>query len=281
MQFSSSEWRDSIYRTESELEVSFRRSSICGSISIYICFSYFFRYDKDETVKLDGDKIYRYTHLLVEQKGKYFYENEHLKHSHDMLESINCFSSIGIEYRSFCPVKIKTKPCIVLVRRKSGFEPPLVVKEIDGITKTYINAANETSDMKYGHKYDDDDPATNPDSIVDDAIEWDVIDANKTIVAMNELRKPTKHTKLKIKQFIETHFRAEHSTSDSDNEQAETVVPVHKRSAKSSIRDIIKSERIKEIAEKISQMDLKSLCDLEKDSVKSCLIKIIDEHEDK
>lgn len=277
MQFSSSEWCDSIYRTESELEVSFCWSSICGSISIYICSSYLFRYDKDETVKMDDDKIYRYTHLLVEQKRKYFYENEHLKHSHDTLESINCFSSIGIEYRSFCPVKIKTKPCIVLLRRKSGFEPPLVVKDIDGIAETDMNAANETSDMEYGH--DDDDPATN--SNVDDAIEWDVVDANKTIVAMNELRKPTKHTKLKIKRFIETHFRAEHSTSDPNNEQAESVVPVHKRSAKSNIRDIIKSERIKEIAEKISQMDLKSMCDLEKDSVKSCLIKIIDEHEDK
>lgn len=252
--------------------------------NLYLLF-YFFRYDKDETVNLGDDKVFRYSHLLVEQKGKYFYENEHLKHSHDTLESINCFSSIGIEYRSFCPVKIKTKPCIVLLQRKSGFKPPLVVEEIDGIAETDTDAVNEISDIKYGHKYDDDDndnvPATNPDSTVYDAKEWDVVDANKTIVAINELRKPTKHTKLKIKRFIETHFRAKPLSSDSENEQTESVVPVHKRSAKSSIRNIIKSERIKEIAEQISQMDLKSMCDLEKDSVKSCLIKIIDEHVDK
>lgn len=249
-------------------------------------FLYFFRYDKNETVQFGDDKIFRYTHLLVEQKGKYFYENEHLKHSHDMLESINCFSSIGIEYRSFCPLKIKTKPCIVLLRRKSGFELPLVAIEKDGTAGTDEDTTNEITVMENAHKYNDDDDdndgndlSTNPDSTVDDAKEWDVVDANKTIVAMNELSKPTKHTKLKIKRFIETHFRAEHFTSE--NEQAAAVVPVHKQSAKSSIRNIIKSERIKEIAEQISQMDLKSMCDLEKDSVKSCLIKIIDEHENK
>lgn len=233
----------------------------------------FIRYDKDETAKLGDDKIFQYTHLLVEQKGKYFYENEHLKQSHDTLESVNCFSSIGIEYRSFFPVKIKTKPCIVLLQRKKGFVPSLEVRDRQ-IDTSSIKPGDEISDMKSAEEEDID-----PDSIIDDAKEWDVVDANRTIVAVNELKKPTKHTKLKIKRFIETHFRAKQSTSVADNEQAELAVQAHKQSAKSSIRNIIKSEKIKEIVERISHMDLKSKCDLENDSVKSCLIKIIDEHE--
>lgn len=222
---------------------------------------------------MGDDKIFQYTHLLVEQKGKYFYENEHLKQSHDTLESVNCFSSIGIEYRSFFPVKIKTKPCIVLLQRKLGFMPSLEVR--DGqIETTPVEADNDMGDIKTTEE-----EIIDPDPILDDAKDWDVVDANRSIVAMNELKKPTKHTKLKIKRFIETHFRAKQSTPVSDNEQAELAVQVHKQSAKSSIRNIIKSEKIKEIAERISHMDLKSKCDLENDSVKSCLIKIIDEHE--
>lgn len=234
---------------------------------------------------MDDDKIFRYTHLLVEQKGKYFYENEHLKRSYDTLETVNCFNSIGIEYRSFFPVKIKTKACIVLLRKKLGFEPPLVDidRQVDTTpidTKADMVASNETSNVNDIEKDEEIDPSIASDSVVDDVKEWDVVDANRTIVAMNELRKPTKHTKLKIKRFIETHFRAKHSSmAPLNKEQADLAVPVHKKSAKSSIRNIIKSERIKEIAERISQMDLKSMCDLENDSVKSCLIKIIDEYE--
>lgn len=220
----------------------------------------------------------------MEQKGKYFYENEHLKQSHDALESVNCFSSIGIEYRSFFPVKIKTKPCIVLLRRKLGFEPPPIVIDrqidtnlVDKIAES--NAYSALSDVNDVENNDNMDPDIAPDSTIDYAKEWDVVDTNTTIATMNELRKPTKHTKLKIKRFLETHFSTKQSSIASDSEQVESTAPVQKQSAKSSIRNIIKSEKIKEIAERISQMDLKSMCDLEKDSVKSCLIKIIDEHE--
>lgn len=229
--------------------------------------------------------ILRYTYLLVEQKGKYFYENEHLKQTHDTLESVNCFSSIGIEYRSFFPVKIKTKPCIVLLRRKLGFGLQLDEnnRQIDANTvdtRAKTDVSNEImSDLNDTKKDDEIEPALEPETTVDDAKEWDLIDANKTMVAINELEKPTKNTKLKIKRFIETHFRATDTYSVLDNEPAEQAVPAHKRSAKTSIRNIIKSERIKEIADKISQMDLKSMCDLENDSVKSCLIKIIDGQE--
>lgn len=228
--------------------------------------------------------ILRYTYLLVEQKGKYFYENEHLKQTHDTLESVNCFSSIGIEYRSFFPVKIKTKPCIVLLRRKLGLESQLENnnRQIEANTvdsRAETDVSNEMSDFNDTKKDDDIDPALESETTVDDTKEWDLIDANKTMVAINELKKPTKNTKLKIKRFIETHFRGKDTYSALDNEPAEQAVPAHKPSAKTSIRNIIKSERIKEIAEKISQMDLKSMCDLEKDSVKSCLIKIIDEQE--
>lgn len=241
-----------------------------------------FRYNKDEAVKIGDDKIFGYTHLLVEQKGKYFYENEHLQQSHDTLESVNCFNSIGIEYRSIFPVKIKTKPCIVLLRRKLDFQTPLVTQNQQIVTP--LNASTEMDPfyvVKDQHNIDTDDntDANETDLAVDDTNEWDMVDANSTIVAVNELKKPTKNTKLKIKRFIETHFRAKQTSAINDNEPTESAVPAHKQSAKSSIRNIIKSEKIKEIAERISQMDLKSMCDLENDSVKSCLMKIIDEHE--
>lgn len=249
--------------------------------SLYLIISY----DKDETVKFGDQKIFQYTHLLVEQKGKYFYENEHLKQSHDVLESVNCFSSIGIEYHSFFPVKIRTKPCIVLLRRKHEFAPPQVIIALDTVPTLTDKGTDVKPSEKLGHINDlgmdlgTIDSTISPASIEDNANEWDIADANKIVVATNELGQPTKQTRWKIKRFVETHFTAKQSALSRDDDQSELVVSAHKQSTKASIRNIIKSEKIKEIAERISQMDLKSMCDLENDSVKSCLIKIIDEHE--
>lgn len=87
-------------------------------------------YSKDENITMDDPKMLIYSYILVEQKGKYFYENEHLQQSHDTLESINCFNNIGVEYRSLLPVKIRTKPCIVLLRRKKELKiPPALISE--------------------------------------------------------------------------------------------------------------------------------------------------------
>lgn len=76
------------------------------------------RYDKDENFKFGDDKTLQYTHLLVERKGGDFEENEQLKRSHDIIETVQCYSGIGIEYRPNFPVKIKTEPCLLLLKRK-------------------------------------------------------------------------------------------------------------------------------------------------------------------
>lgn len=42
----------------------------------------------------------------------------YLQQTHEKLEVVECFSSIGIHYTSLLPVKIRTKPCIMIMRRK-------------------------------------------------------------------------------------------------------------------------------------------------------------------
>lgn len=227
----------------------------------------------------------------MEQKGKYFYENEHLQHSHETLESINCFSSIGVEYRSLFPVKIKTKPCIVLLRRKYEYVPPepeiLLIEAIDDkeiIDDNEIEIlpeSNEHPDLNVTNVIENNedifDNNISEEPLPEDVELNDSESDDENDIKEIEMKKPTIHMKAKIKKIIETHYRSQGTAIDTVD-YIEPTTP-HKRSAKSNIKHIIKSEQIKELVEKISQMDLKSECDLERESTKSCLIKIIDRYD--
>lgn len=68
-------------------------------------------YTKEETKQ--------YTHLLMEAKTKFNTQLwSSLQEDYDTLEFIDCFNSIGIQYNSMVPVKIKTKPCLAILKRK-------------------------------------------------------------------------------------------------------------------------------------------------------------------
>lgn len=222
----------------------------------------------------------QYSHLLIEQKGKYSYENEHLQQTHDTLDTINCFSSIGVEYRSIFPVKIKTRPCIVILRRKPNIKPP----ELENISPEMqlgadeqfieMNSIASTNDF---FAYIEEKKAEKSESLLD--LDFDDDEQNtqfnedQTNFVEIDLKAPTTETKNKLRKLIERRYRQRKT-----NENTE-LVAINKRSTKSNIKYIIKLEKIKELIEKISQMDLKSICDLEKETTKHCLLKIIDSYE--
>lgn len=254
-----------------------------------------FRYDKDENIKIGDTKFLKFTHLLVEQKGKYFYESEHFQQTHDILETINCFNSIGVEYRSIFPVKIKTRPCIVILRRKDNVRPPQmeyiempsanvniepmpqIQSHIDSIDDNNNNRMSDQQPYQDETIFDDSNfeipnhvPSNDNDGDGGDD------DDEKNNIIESDLRKPSKETKFKLRNLIERHYRAKNSAAlqTYNSDMAQTS----KKSTKANIKHIIKSEKMKELIEQILEMDLRTMCNLEKETTKQCLIKIIDEH---
>ncbi|KAI9584906.1 probable Dol-P-Man:Man(7)GlcNAc(2)-PP-Dol alpha-1,6-mannosyltransferase isoform X1 [Glossina fuscipes] len=73
------------------------------------------RYCKNEYLNYTRVELSPFSHLLVEAKNKH---NTHLQEDFETLEFVECFHSIGIQYNSFTPVRIKTRPCLLIVRRK-------------------------------------------------------------------------------------------------------------------------------------------------------------------
>lgn len=211
------------------------------------------------------------------------YEMEHLKQTHDTLDTVNCFNSIGVEYRSIFPVKIKTRPCIMLLKRKPGIEIP----EIDAMAGQIIDLDEQirlgAENLKLdGYLVTETEPETgtvelNDAAAIDEAEEDDDEqladngdDASSFVET--ELKAPNVETQRKLQRLIVRRYRMRKA---SDN----TEVAVKRGTAKANIKHIIRSEKIKELIETISQMDLKSLCDLDTETTKSCLLKVIDSYD--
>ncbi|KAH8311466.1 hypothetical protein KR044_006487 [Drosophila immigrans] len=76
-------------------------------------------YSKDETMNYTQAEMARYSHLLVEAKNKHNTELwAALQDDFDTMEFVDCFNSIGIQYNSLFPVRIKTKPCIGILKKR-------------------------------------------------------------------------------------------------------------------------------------------------------------------
>ncbi|XP_063699447.1 probable Dol-P-Man:Man(7)GlcNAc(2)-PP-Dol alpha-1,6-mannosyltransferase [Culicoides brevitarsis] len=75
-------------------------------------------YSKNESLKPGDAELHDFKYLLVEAKDKYSPEMRLLTQTHEILEFVECFSNIGLEYSAMFPIKIKTKPCIYIMERK-------------------------------------------------------------------------------------------------------------------------------------------------------------------
>lgn len=92
------------------------------------------------------------------------------------------------------------------------------------------------------------------------------------------MKKPTTETKQKLRRLIEKHYQFK--TAKGPLSDRTDIIMANKPSTKSNIKHIIKKEKIKDLIEKISQVDLRTVCDLERETTKHCVIKIIDSYMD-
>ncbi|XP_063387121.1 probable Dol-P-Man:Man(7)GlcNAc(2)-PP-Dol alpha-1,6-mannosyltransferase [Cydia fagiglandana] len=80
------------------------------------------QYSKNES--LDAEQLQQYTHLLIEAKSKYSPNLKAFTHTHTVLEGIETFSAISLNYKILPPIKIKTRPALFILQRRDFREYP-------------------------------------------------------------------------------------------------------------------------------------------------------------
>ncbi|KAJ6639811.1 putative Dol-P-Man:Man(7)GlcNAc(2)-PP-Dol alpha-1,6-mannosyltransferase [Pseudolycoriella hygida] len=249
-------------------------------------------YSKNEHIKPGNPTLHRFTYLLVEPKSRYSDEMKLLHETHDDVEFIDCFNSIGLQYQFF-PVKIKTRPCIGILKKKTIIPAEFLTiddgsMEADTDSDEFIDDLKESILLEPPTQIEEDiDIIKELSTTVDEDSSHEVPTSFDAFPAKSAKSSPST-TKMRLKRLIESHFRSKGSVIESDrestdewqkesNKNSDSNAMPSNPSAKANIKRIIKAEQIRELVESISKLDLNAVCDLERLSTKECLKKIIDD----
>lgn len=264
-------------------------------------------YSKEENLRAEHKKLHDFDYILFESKNKYSLEMKLMQTTHEIIEYIDCFNSIGLQYNAVFPVKIRTKPCLVILQKIVN--DPSIYDWLEEDEETYNGGSSNIirfSSVALLLEHEEFSSANENLSSPSES------DTNKTIEYSdsNSLKPEKVHTKSlqmgkrkqkmnpkqKLKSIIESYFRDKGSLIEGEtlnvsdtikskgNEELTNVeVVTHEKEPNSvrtrmSIKNIIKQEKIKQMVETISKLDMNEYCDLDILDVKDCLKKIIDEY---
>ncbi|KAI4489855.1 hypothetical protein M0804_004037 [Polistes exclamans] len=79
-------------------------------------------YSKREDITFTDPEMLQYSHLLIEAKSKYSPNIKPYLKTHEILDSIDGFSHITLNYNILPPIRIKTKPTIFIIKRKANIK---------------------------------------------------------------------------------------------------------------------------------------------------------------
>ncbi|XP_023027637.2 alg12 alpha-1,6-mannosyltransferase [Leptinotarsa decemlineata] len=86
-------------------------------------------YCKKENLHPGDYELYRYTHLITEAKSKFSNALKPYSSTHDIIDTVEAFHQISFNYLTIPPVKIKTKPVLFILRRRSNYKQILQLEE--------------------------------------------------------------------------------------------------------------------------------------------------------
>lgn len=106
-----------------------------------------YRYSKQENLTIDNPEMLQFTHLLMEAKSKYSPKIRSYLKTHNIIDSVDAFSHIAFNYNLLPPIKVKTKPSIFIMKRKSNitYDPYKAKSSIPELIK---NSQKQTDNIE-------------------------------------------------------------------------------------------------------------------------------------
>nr|CAH0109712.1 unnamed protein product [Daphnia galeata] len=81
-------------------------------------------YDKTENLKAGSLELRMFDYLITEARSKHAYNLRPYLETHDIVGHVEGFSHIRSSYHHFPPIRIKTKPCLFILKNKYPPEEP-------------------------------------------------------------------------------------------------------------------------------------------------------------
>ncbi|CAK1583476.1 unnamed protein product [Parnassius mnemosyne] len=206
------------------------------------------QYSKNES--LQPEQLQAYTHLLIEAKSKYSPTLKSFTHTHVILDNVETFSHVTVNYKLMPPVKIKTRPAIFILE-KTNFRDQKEFQTSDSINVARNIEANEISSEEtivQVISYDSqvfDTPVTEDDETVDESNVEDNVNINH-----KEVSEETTEINEAEKRYDNSHeVEVDNSEqkSEKDLNDAHDHVRSYRQERKKKAIAKIKSETRKEV----------------------------------
>lgn len=270
-------------------------------------------YSKDEHLKAGDEELHKFDYLLTEVKNKYSPEMRFLQQTHEKIELVECFSNIGVHYTSLLPVKIRTKPCIMILKRKPNAvllkrffeaEEPEGMEMIAGESEMLEDEETRESDEPYIEEVEETpkplrrkrlrSTTATPKSKIKEIIEADRLEAQLSKQqeddedieetqpeASEEIKEATRGSEeIKAHEATQDSEEAENSEEElveSSEHDDNNLKESESSGIKNSIKRIITQEKTMQLIDELKHLDLSAFCDLNQMDTKECLKKILDE----
>lgn len=236
-----------------------------------------------------------------------------LGQTHEIMEFVECFNSIGLQYKSLLPVKIKTKPCVFIMKRRDGVDRNRIRLNFDDVVETNtLGGSGSLSDPEFPtfefiEREDEEEGQVEFESEVEveelkeeqeeeqeeeeEAPKFPKPKKNRnrnreSTVKPPQLvvqRKSSSKSRMKIKEILEENahlLKDDDEGETQEQKRAKVASYLQKASSSSKLKSaqkIIKEEKLKQLASELGKIDFSRLCNLDRMSTMECLKKIIDE----
>ncbi|XP_053678840.1 probable Dol-P-Man:Man(7)GlcNAc(2)-PP-Dol alpha-1,6-mannosyltransferase isoform X2 [Anopheles nili] len=262
-------------------------------------------YSKLESLQADDETLHRFDYLLTEAQDKYSDKMRLLGQTHEIIEFVECFNSIGLQYRSVLPVKIKTKPCIFIMRRRyelPGSPSPLssMFELLEGSGEDILHDDVEENVPDFHHDQmvdeetnDEDTPDVSHEQEEPDVVVEEHQPSRKRSSSPRQThrigRKDGTNVRSESAKGFTRKVRSaqrqlddESATSGSETKDNGRKVMPYLQAARTSntlkaAQRLIKEEKMRQMASRLTQASFSEVCNLDRMSMKECLKKLIDD----
>lgn len=231
-------------------------------------------YSKDEHLKAGDEALHKFDYLLAEVKNRFSPEMRILQQTHDKIELVECFSNIGVHYASFLPLKIRTKPCIMILKRKPN---AVLLKRYFSVTPSEDENTNIDEQEEGSTKINE---SENDNEEEQEEIDAEEVIEEPKVLRRKRLRSAIVGPKSKIKEIIEAQRLEEQLAAVEATPIEEEVEPnSNMQNDESSGEEEEGEDKKQQLNDLLSKLDLSAFCDLHKIDTKECLRQILEEND--
>ncbi|XP_070157734.1 dol-P-Man:Man(7)GlcNAc(2)-PP-Dol alpha-1,6-mannosyltransferase [Polyergus mexicanus] len=153
-------------------------------------------YSKQENLTVDDPEMLQFTHLLMEAKSKYSAKLKSYLKTHNIIDSIDAFSHIAFNYNMIPPIRVKTKPSIFIMKRKSNITYDLHKAKSSISIKNSSKQTDNIENVELNMSHEDDRGKDNGIKTMEPIV-------HNIVESLEEFGKPQETDKLNLSKDIE------------------------------------------------------------------------------